>query len=524
MDAVESAVAIQRALKTHNADLPAQRQMHYRLGINVGDVVVEGERIYGDGVNIAARLESLAEGGGVAISGTVYDQVKNKLPLDYTYQGEQHVNNIADPVRMYRLELNAESVTPVPEAQPSAQAPVLNKLDKLDIPSLAVLPFTNMSTDPEQEYFSDGMTEDLITDLSKISGLFVIARNSVFAYKGEAVDIGEVSRKLGVQYVLEGSVRKAGQRVRINAQLINATTGGHEWAERYDRELEDIFDLQDEMTHRIAFALKVTLTSEEQARFRQAPTTNLDAYDCYLRGSEVSRDFTQERNTRARQLFEQAISLDPDYAAAYALLGLTHWTDWSHQWSSNPPQSLQQAFDLAQKAVALDNSLPVAHRILGFVSLWHKDYTQALVEGEHAVALGPSDAESLGSLGDILNFIGRPVDGLKMIEQAIRLNPHHPVYYHFWRAHTYYLMEQYEEAIAAGKSVLMLNPSILPAHLYLTASYSEDGREEDAHAAGTEFRRCLPQVSLQFLEQMLPYKDPAVTLRLLTALRKAGLE
>ena len=474
--------------------------------------------IYGDGVNIAARLESLAAGGGVAISGTVYDQVKNKLPLNYTYQGEQRVKNITDPVRMYRVGLNAESVAPVPATQPSTQIPVQ------DIPSIAVLPFTNMSPDPEQGYFSDGMTEDLITDLSKISGLFVIARNSVFAYKGQTVDISEVSRTLGAQYLLEGGVRKAGQRVRINVQLINATTGGHEWAERYDRNLEDIFALQDEMTHRIAFALKVTLTSEEQARFRQAPTPNLDAYDCYLRGSEVSRNFTQERNTRARRLFKQAISLDPDYAAAYALLGLTYWTDWSHQWSSDPTQSLEQAFDLAQKAVALDNSLPVAHRILGFVSLWHKDYIQALAEGEQAVALGPSDAESLGSLGDILNFIGRPLDGLRMIEQAIRLNPHHPVYYHFWRAHTYYLMEQYEEAIATGKSVLMLTPSILPAHLYLTASYSEDGQEEEAHAAGAEFRRCLPQVSLSFLEQMLPYKDPAVTTRLLAALREAGLE
>jgi adenylate cyclase len=362
--------------------------------------------------------------------------------------------------------------------------------------------------------------------LSKISGLFVIAWNSAFAYKGQTVDIGEVSRKLGVQYVLEGSVRKAGKRVRINAQLINATTGGHEWAERYDRELEDIFAVQDEMTHRIAFALKVTLTPEEQARFRQAPTTNLDAYDCYLRGSEVSNDFTQERNTRARQLFEQAISLDPDYAAAYASLGMAHWTDWSHQWSPNSSQALEQAFELAQKAVALDNSLPVAHRILGFVSLWRKDHAHALAEGEQAVALGPSDAESLGWLGDILNFIfiGRPEDGLKMIEQSIRLNPHHPVYYNFWRAHAYYLMEQYEQAITAAKSVLMLNPSILPAHMYLTASSSEDGREEEARAAATAFRRCLPQVSVQFLEQVLPDKDPTVTTRLLTALRKAGME
>jgi adenylate cyclase len=275
VDAVQGAVAIQRGLETRNAELPASRQMHYRIGINVGDVVVEGERLYGDGVNIAARLESLAEGGGICISGTVYDQVKNKLPIGYEYQGEQTVKNIADPVRMYRVQLGSESTAPKTDAAPPVTLPLPDK------PSIAVLPFTNMSGDPEQEYFSDGMTDDIITDLSKVSGLFVIARNSTFIYKGKAVKVGEVGRELGVRHVLEGSVRKAGNRVRINVQLIDAPTGGHVWAERYDRELEDIFALQDELTQRIVFALKVMLTPEEQARFQQAPTDNL--YERYTK-------------------------------------------------------------------------------------------------------------------------------------------------------------------------------------------------------------------------------------------------
>jgi len=284
VDAVQGAVAIQRELKTRNAELLANRQMEYRIGINVGDVVVEGERIYGDGVNIAARVEGLAEAGGICISEAVHMQIKNKLPFKYAYQGEHQVKNIADPVRVYRVEIETEAAASTISAEQPAELPLPDK------PSIAVLPFTNMSSEPEQEYFSDGMTEDIITDLSKIAGLFVIARNSTFTYKGQAVDIGEVSRKLGVRYILEGSVRKAGSRVRITAQLIDATTNGHLWAERYDRELDDIFALQDEMTRQIVGALKVTLAPEEHTRVQRVPTANLDAYDAFLRGLDAYRN------------------------------------------------------------------------------------------------------------------------------------------------------------------------------------------------------------------------------------------
>jgi TolB-like protein len=515
VDAVQGAVAIQNELQTKNAELADTRRMHYRIGINVGDVVAEGERIYGDGVNIAARVESLAEGGGICISGTVYDHIGNKLSLDYEDLGEQTVKNISKPVRVYRVRLEPKSSAPLTSEVPAVTFLLPDK------PSIAVLPFTNLSTDPEQEYFSDGMTDDLITDLSKISGLFVIARNSVFTYKGKAVKIEEVGRKLGVRHVLEGSVRKAGNRVRINVQLIDAATGGHVWAERYDRELEDIFALQDEITQKIAFALKVMLTPEEQVRFRQAPTKNLEAYDAYLRGVEQVWRFTAEATARARQLFEQATQLDSQYAAAYAFLGLTYFVEWGFQWNPGP-QLLERAFELAQKAVAVDDSLPLAHAILGHVHLWkNRQHEQAIAAAKRALALNPNDAESCARLGEILNLAGRPQDALGLIEKAMRLNPHYPVLYLFFLGHTYYLMERYEEAITALQRAVTLYPS-LPRHC-LAASYSAVGREEEARAAVVGFRHSQPHISLEFLQQMIPYKDPAVLERLLAMLRKAGL-
>ncbi|MEE9147649.1 MAG: adenylate/guanylate cyclase domain-containing protein, partial [Candidatus Tectomicrobia bacterium] len=295
-------------------------------------------------VNIAARLEGLADPGGICISEAVHTQVRNKLALGYEYIGEQEVKNIATPVPVYKVQLEAEVAASSVSPEPRAELPLPDK------PSIAVLPFTNMSNDPEQEYFSDGMTDDIITDLSKISGLFVIAWNSTFTYKGQAVDMGEVSRRLGVRYMLEGSVRKAGNQVRINVQLIDARTGGHMWAERYDRELTALFTLQDEITQKIVFALQVKLTPEEQARLRRFPTENLEAYDSFLRGREYWNRFTQEANIQARRLYERALELDPQYAAAYALLSQTYWTEWASQWSTNP-QTLERAFELAQRAI-----------------------------------------------------------------------------------------------------------------------------------------------------------------------------
>jgi adenylate cyclase len=512
VDAAQCAVAVQQELKTRNADLPPTRKMEFRIGLNLGDVVVEGKEIYGDGVNIAARLQSLAEGGGICISGTVYDQIENKLALGYEYLGEQTVKNITKPIRVYRVQLE-------PGAISSSLGVALAFPDK---PSIAVLPFVNMSGDPEQGYFSDGITEDLITDLSKLSGLFVIARNSVFLYKGKAVKPEQVSHELGVQYILEGSVRKAGARVRITAQLVYASTGYHLWAERYDRDLQDIFAVQDEVTHKIVAALQVKLAEGEQDRLGQAPTDNLEAYDYYLRGRELQAHMTPETNAQARQLFEQAIALDARFAVAYASMGWTYFEQWALGWST-APQTLEQAFILAQQTISLDDSLSDGHRLLGAVYLWKKQYEQAIAAAERAIALDPNGADSYAALGDILNWAGRPEESVHLIEQAMRLNPQYPTWYLWNLGHAYYLTGRYEEAIATLKRTVIRNPDFMPAHAYLSTIYAELDREQDAEAEGEEFVRLSPQLSPEALRQRLPYKDPAVLERVLSAARKAGL-
>ena len=380
VDAVQCAVEIQGELQKKNVELPPSRRMEFRIGVNLGDVIVEGERIYGDGVNIAARLESLAVGGGICISGVVHEQVETKLPFAYTDLGEQSVKNIARPVRVFRVLLESREAVSVDDNSEKVSLPLPDK------PSIAVLPFVNFSGDPEQEYFSDGMTEDLITDLSKLSGLFVISRNSVFLYKKKTVRPEQVSQELGVRYILEGSVRKAGNRVRITAQLIDATTGYHLWAERYDRELQDIFAVQDEVTQKIVAALQVKLTAGEQERVKRPPTKNLEAYDYFLRGLEYHAQRTQESNSHARQMFERAVQLDPHFAAAYALLGLTYLAELAFQWDQSP-QVIDKLLSLAQQAVTLDDSQPIAHEALAYAYLGKKQYAQAIAVAERAVAL-----------------------------------------------------------------------------------------------------------------------------------------
>ena len=393
-----------------------------------------------------------------------------------------------------------------------------------DKPSIVVLPFVNMSEDPKQDYFSDGITEDLTSALSKISSLFVIARNSAFTYKGKAVKVQDVSTELGVRYVLEGSVRKADNQVRITAQLIDATTGGHLWSERYDRPLQDIFALQDEVVQKIVTTLKLQLSVQEQGILVRKTTDNLEAYDYYLRGSGVILiAITQEANAQARQMFEKALELDPQYAEAYAFLGSTYFSEWGFQWSQDP-QALDQALALAQRAVALDDSLAQAHVTLGPVYLWKKQYDQAIAEAERAIALDANFAEAYMWLGDILTFAGRPEEAIGLIEKAMRLNPHYPPFYLFLLGDSYYLMGRYEEAIAAFKKALTRNPDLLPAHQFLAIIYSELGREEEARAEAAEVLRISPNYSLEVLRQRLPYKDPAELERSLDGLRKAGLK
>ncbi len=513
VNAVQCAMEIQRELRSKNAELPENRWMEFRIGVNLGDVVQEGERIYGDGVNIAARLQSLADGGGICISESAHEQVEGKLTCSYEFLGEQTVKNINKPVRVYRVVTKPEAAGPLryrdrrlfpkgrwwtytvlivvfvvggmalavwnhyfrftppsPEVS-SKQPPVLELPDR---PSIAVLPFTNISGDPEQEYFSDGLTEDLITDLSKISGLFVIARNSVFIYKDRAVKTEEVGRELGVRYVLEGSVRKAGGRVRITAQLIDTTTGGHLWAERYDRDFGDIFSVQDEVTERIVAALAVKLTEDEKDRSAQRGTDSLEAYDHSLRGLEYYFRRTEEANAVARQLFEKAIALDPEYAWAYSRLGWTYATEWSFGWSQDR-ESLEQAFKLAKKALALEDALPDAHCLLGNGYLWKMNHSQAVAELKKAIALNPNYADGCAGLSDVLNWAGRPEEAIGWLEKAMRLNPRYPVWYLWGLGHAYFLAARYDEAVATFKRAINRNPNFWPARVYLAASYAEAG-------------------------------------------------
>jgi adenylate cyclase len=551
VDAVECAMELQREFKSRNAELPALRRLEFRIGINLGDVIVEGERIYGDGVNIAARVEGLAEPGGVSISGTVYDQVKNKLPLAYEPLGEHVVKNIREPVRVYRV---------LPEPRPTGAGPGIQQIvgrlswrrtalllglvllvvaggvavwnfssrsrppgfELPDRPSVAVLPFENMSGDAGQAYFSDGITEDLITGLSKLSGLFVIARNSVFAYKGKAVKPAQVSRELGVRYVLEGSVRRAGNRVRITAQLVDATTGYHVWAERYDRDLKDVFALQDEVTQKIVGVLAVKLTLPEQDRLGRAPTRNVEAYDYVLRGLEYHRRTTREANAEARKMYTRAVQLDPEYAMAYAALGWTYLQAWQFQWSRDP-ETLERAFELAQKAIVRDDSLAGPHDLLAQVYLWKKEHDRAIAEAERAVVLAPNDADSYETLAEVLAWSGRADEAVEYIKQAMRLNPEYPVFYLWALGHAYYLTERSDDAIATLRKVLARNPNFVAAHAFLAVLYDERGLAEEARAEGAAAAKLSPQASLESLRQILPYKNDRDLERFLAAMRRAGL-
>ena len=559
VDAVESAVEIQKDLETKNAELSQNRRMEFRIGINLGDVVEEGERIYGDGVNIAARIEGLAEGGGICISRSAYGQVKNKLNFGYEYLGEHSVKNIAEPVRVYRVLMEEEAAGKVigeeklkpkhwrwaaiggvavlilvagalsiwtfyfrPAFEPASEERMAFPLP--DRPSIAVLPFDNMSDDPKQEYFSDGITEEIITALSKTPKMLVIARNSTFSYKGKAVKVNQVAEELGVRYVLEGSVRKAGDRVRVTAQLIDAITGHHLWAERYDRDLKDIFVLQDEITKGIITALQVKLTVGEGARLLAKGTKNIEAYLKLLQGTEYLLRMNKEGNILARKMAEEVIALDPDYPRAYRLLAMTNWLDAFLRWSNSPGKSLASAEELSQKVLAMDESDSISHRLLGYIYLLKKEHDKAIAEAERAVALDPNASGNLAALGFFLNFAGRPEEAIVWYKKAIRLDPIPAPLYYLQLGHIYRNAGRYEEAISELKKALHRNPENLLAHLHLASAYSSLGREEEAQAEAAEVLRIDPKFSLDYWSKTIPYRNQADKNHLIGALRKAGLK
>ena len=505
IDAVGSAVEIQEELKTRNAELPEDRKMEFRIGVNLGDVIHEEERIYGDGVNVAARVESLADPGGICVSGTVFDQIESKLPLGYEYLGEQSVKNISKPVRIYKALMDPEAVGKVigeKRAEPrrgqkvalavvtvlllivgglliwrTAYPPVqVASVQKMafplpDKPSIAVLPFDNLSGDPEQEYFSDGLTEEIISALSRVRKLFVIARNSTFTYKGKPVKVQQVAEDLGVQYVLEGSVREAGDKVRITAQLVDALDGHHLWAKRYDRNISDIFAVQDEITKKIITAMQVKLTEGEQARATAKGTNNLEAYLKCLQANEYHNQINPESNALVKQLAKEAIALDPGYAWAYYILGRSHMADVWLGTTKSPKNSIGKSIELAQKAIVMDDTYADAHGLLGFLFSMTRQYDKAVAEAEKAVALNPNSADSHFYLGKVLTFDGRWAESIPEYRIAVRLNPIPPNKYTYSIGLAYCYTGQCEDAIKWCEKAVRQEPNSLLARLFMASVY-----------------------------------------------------
>lgn len=509
VDAVECALSIQHRMVEINTNIPVNKQIAFRIGVNLGDVIIDGEDIYGDGVNIAARLEGLAEPGGVCVSETVFAEVRNKVDASFKDLGLKEFKNIAAPMRVFCAAIAGPPASMGRDAPSQTQA------------SIAVLPFDNMSGDPDQEYFSDGITEDVITNLSKISGLFVVARNSTFVYKGHPTDVRVVAGDLGVRYIMEGSVRKVGDRLRITAQLVDSRTGYHLWAEHYDRNLTDIFALQDEITEKIVEALEIRLTESDQERAAFRYTKNLEAYDLFLRGREQSLA-TNETNAQARELFERAIEFDPGFSAAYAFLSYTHYRDWYNQWSEGP-EALERAFEAAQKAVSLDDSLALAHAYLAWIYVSKKQHKRAIEEAKRAVDLDPNFAEGYARFGEILTLSGRPRDGLNFLKKAMRLDPHYPPHYLVFLGDAYYAMGNYDAAIAVLRRCLTRAPNFLTPHRTLAVIYSELGRTEDAGMEIERMLRISPHVSLEGQKVRMYFEDAGMLTRHLDGLRKAGL-
>jgi len=521
IDAVQCAVEIQKELKDKNAELPKNRRMEFRIGINIGDVIHEKNRIYGNGVNITARIESLADAGGVCISRGAYDQVKKKLSLGYEYLGEHSVKNIDEPVRVYRILMEPEDSGKLVGEKIAETEKVFPPLP--DKPSIAVLPFANMTGDPDQEYFSDGITEEIITNLSKISKLFVIARNSTFTYKGKSVKAQQVGQELGVKYLLEGSVRKAGNRLRITAQLIDTSTGHHLWAERYDRVLKDIFTLQDEITIEIVSALQVKLTHGEQALSWTKGTDNIDAYLKWLKGREAVERLTKDDNVIARQMAEEIIALDPEYPRGYRLLGVTHMSDALFGWSKFPQKSLGMAADLYQKVIQMDNSDTDCLSFWAFTYTLKGQYEKAIKEGRRAVDLCPNSADAHNFLGLTYYWTGNREEAISSLRKAIRLNPFPPDRYLLPLGYAYRDVGMYKEAIRELIKVLHQSPNNLRANVGLAATYSLSGHQKKAQALVKEIYRINPKFTLKNYAKTLPYKNEKDKKFVIDALHMAGL-
>jgi len=578
VDAVRCAVELQKALHIRNGEVAPDRRMAFRMGINVGDVVVEGERLYGDGVNIAARLESLADAGGICVSGSAHEQIGRKIDVEFEFVGEQSIKNITKPVSVWRVRMdrgcaadaapNVNGKSSDPRSVPGravkrrpARVLVLAAVSigivvtagtllwprslpiepvgqsrsgelssvsaSTERPAIIVLPFANLSDDPGQEYFSDGITEDITTDLSKLDALFVVSGRAAGSYKGKAVEPAALREEFGIRYLLEGSVRKAGDQVRISARLIDVVEDRHLWAERYDRSLTDIFALQDDIGSKILTALRVNLTDEERRRFQQAPTTNLEAYDFYLRAQEMTqrarRELRPELMEDAAALYEQAIDLDPEYAVAYGAFGLNRWLTWFYGWNPDSDASQERALVLYEHALALDPNNPLVLRWLVAVRLNKRHFDLALAAAKHLVETFPKDPTSYHLAANVQVCSGQFEDAVKSIERALELFPRLPPWAYWTLGVAYSFSGRLGEAIENLQQATLRSPNYLTNRVVLTVLYWNSGKEDEARAQTREILRISPEFRAGNIQKMLPFKDAAIAKNYIAALRNAGL-
>lgn len=503
VEAVRGGMNIQQRLGEFNGGLAAEERMDFRVGINSGEVLVKDSSIYGDAVNIAARVQALATAGSVTVSAAVYNEVKRKLPIAFEDLGEHAVKNIAEPVRVFSLA-PADIRKPVTSKYTNAEVIPVEHSDK---PSIAVLAFDNMSGDKQQDYFSDGITEDIITDLSKVSGLFVIARNSSFRYKGQSVDVRTVATELGVRYVLEGSVRRVADRVRVTAQLIDGGDGRHIWADRYDRRIDDIFAVQDDVTTTIVNVLKVTLTGDEAHRLADIGTNNPEAYDCCLKGNAEFLNWTPDAMDRAQAHYERAMTLDPKYAEPLARLARVNAFRWTVGFR-NRDQSLDLAVMQARKAVQMNGQLALAHGILGWICAWNGLIEEALAAARQCLRLDPNGADPHYWMGFVLSCAGHTVEADVMHAQAMRLDPHFQVHYGWGRAQNYMFMGEYDTAIEMARRYIKQAPAFIGNYAVLGASLALKGHVDEARGVGDQILRLSPDFRVRWREREIAWADP----------------
>jgi adenylate cyclase len=547
--AVECAIAIQKELDTLNHNRPQGRHMRYRIGVSLGDVIADEQTIYGDGVNLAARTQTLSDPGGICLSGPAYEQVRDKLDLKVESLGKQRLKNIAEPVVCYRVLFGQGQSSVSPKAFVRALLGVLAVAgiaaatigivlllvdrDEPTVnprpvpagqPSVAVLPFTNLSDDPAQEYFSDGITEEIITSLSRLSGLLVISRSSSFAYKGQLIDVREVGKQLDARYVLEGSVQRYQDRVRIIAHFVDAESGFQLWAERYDRPFEDALALQDEITRQIVDSLSIELSAAERRNLAKRYTNDMQAFDNFLQGQAQFVRHTPEANRRARELFTRAIERDPAFARAYGAKALTYADAYRFFWTDSPEPDAEEALNLARQAVALDIDSPETNWVLGYVELFVAgDSERAIESGERALAGDPNNSDAHALLAVCYVFSGRPERGRELIEQAMQLNPHHPSQYPSVLGYAHFFSGEYDSARLALEEAIRQNPDRVSPNIFLVATLVRMGQLGDAKWQAEIVRSIDPQFDIQAWAQRWPYWEAEIRDRFVADLQRAGL-